>query len=414
MTSLVPTPARAREGPAAPPRAEQTRVSARRDPPGYGTGAAYGPQPALRPPAYSPGVRARPRGCGARRPRAAAPGLAEPRPLPGGLRATKAAARARRARRARGRGVRPARGGSRPQPSPAQLPGRRSPPARPPPANPRRRAGPHAAGTLAAPRRAASPTPSAPEPPRRPEEKGHRRGRFPGPPRRGGGKPSPDPASNSAPQTLTRRPPAPLPRPAPARLPRSALLPATPPPASFLLLLQEGRAGRRLELEPQPRSRAAAPRPPLGPRRRRASARGGGPVGAGVGACGAGPGAPRGRGAGPRLESESRHLPAPGAPRPRPLARTLVRCCLCLCSLPASAAGPTRKGRCPRPSAAGPALVPAVGRRPPRGRGPLTWRGDPGPVPAGREGRASTRARAGPGREALPHTLSSLTVECAY
>lgn len=266
MTSLVPTHARAREGPAAPPRAEQTRVSARRDPPGYGTGAAYGPQPALRPPAYSPGVRARPRGCGARRPRAAAPGLAEPRPLPGGLRATKAAARARRARRTRGRGVRPARGGSRPQPSPARLPGRRSPPARPPPADPRRRAGPHAAGTLAAPRQAASPTPSAPEPPRRPEEKGHRRGRFPGPPRRGGGKPSPDPASNSAPQTLTRRPPAPLPRPAPARLPRSALLPATPPPASFLLLLlQEGRAGRRLELEPQLRSRAGRSAPTTRP-----------------------------------------------------------------------------------------------------------------------------------------------------
>lgn len=411
MTSLVPTPARAREGPAAPPRAEQTRVSARRDPPGYGTGAAYGPQPALRPPAYSPGVRARPRGCGARRPRAAAPGLDEPRPLPGGLRATKAAARARRARRTRGRGVRPARGGSRPQPSPDRLPGRRSPPARPPPADPRRRAGPHAAGTLAAPRREASPTPSAPEPPRRPEEKGHLRGRFPGPPRRGGGKPSPDPASNSAPQTLTRRPPAPLPRPAPARLPRSALLPATPPPASFLLLLllQEGRAGRRLELEPQPRSRAGRSAPTTRPAAPAGVCAGGWAGGGGGGGVRGGAGGA----AGPGGRSPAR-VGVLASARPARPARAHWPGRLSGAASAFAASPPRRPGRRGKEDVLGP--------RPPAL--PLSLRSggglhaaevrSPGAVTAGREGRASTRARAGPGREALPHTLSSLTVECAY
>ncbi|XP_049554094.1 translation initiation factor IF-2-like [Orcinus orca] len=147
----------------------------------------------------------------------------------------------------------------------------------------------------------------------------------------------------------------------PSRNSSSRLLPPPPPPP--------GGARRA------PARAGAAAEEPSRPLRAHHSARGAGGRRRGrVGRWGRGWGrAGRGRGrrgAGGPVPGSSRSpgICPPGAPRPRPLARTLVRCCLCLCSLPASAAGPTRKGRCPRPSAAGPALVPAVGRRPPRGR----------------------------------------------
>ena len=316
MTSPVPTPARAREGPAAPPRAEQTRVSARRDPPGTARARPAAPSP---PCGRRPPARGSERGRGAAERAGPAP-PPQALPSPGlspadcGQQRRRPGPGARGGREAEGSGRRAAEAGLGPP-----LPGFPDAAPRRPGPRPRTRGG---AQGLRPP--GPSPLPAA-RPPRPPPRRSRPAGRR----RRGtAAAGSPGPRGEGAGSRARTQPPTRLRRRSPGGRPLRFLAqrrrdcrarPAfpqllLPPPSSSSSSSSSSRRGAPGAGPSWSRSRGAepaAPRPPLGPRRRRASARGAGRRGRGWGRAGRGRGR---RGAGPPLESESRHLPARRAP----------------------------------------------------------------------------------------------------